>query len=805
MKGDRKQPLVAGSKTTSTCTSIRTGRQTSLLSFLKPAAPRPTSAQAEANKYARRNDKIINDCDTNKKNVEPSSARNTSSTYRQTTTTTPKQTTLYPAGKNRRVTPDNNDSSGSNSKIKEDPQKRLEQSVVVPTTTQGDVISSPLRKNHGTQITRTEESWSADDDDENDDDDDDEEEQDHDDDDVETSPPSSSDNRDHNNPEGLSDYELLRLRNIERNNARLAALGLLAAGGDELSMNGPKKKKKTALNRRKRPSPSSCSADSSRQLPVRRSTRQRKGPTPDGSGALAEDSSLFFPPSAELNELSCTSSTNNAATTVVSEQDQEESYRVSPLVQYAMSAAGSCVPFLVTPPTPVDDEIVSDERIMVPTSLALQNTRLVPPSRLGAIYSLHFYGGISGGGGGGGGNNQWVVGAGKAGVVAVWDASATMATTSTTNNNNRNPDDYEAGDCESYSTIDSILSWKAHGGRWIAEARFLQSSPIGCSQYNNNNSNNENLPPSRLLTAANDGAVCLWDLTTVSGQDAVPKLLMRTGKELHASGIFSLDVQEQVGTTCNFATASKDKTIAISTLGADLGWWSSNHHSAKVGDVRFRGQGTSLLASVGDDGIVAIHDYRSSRIVAESSQAHNRPHSIVWNPTHEHVFMTAGHDKTIKLWDLRRFGDRSSPVGVLEGHVPLQETRCKKIHRPIFYQPSFAGKTCGNGSDSTFVLTGGQNSHSLSMFHSRGFFSELSHDPIFGDLQPPPLDISLTSRGKLPQDCGDAVCIAVNGSQVAVTTDQAEVLLLRPAKRETSSSDDTSAAAAATTATTVLI
>jgi WD40 repeat protein len=291
--------------------------------------------------------------------------------------------------------------------------------------------------------------------------------------------------------------------------------------------------------------------------------------------------------------------------------------------------------------------------------------------------------------------------------------------------------------------------------------------------------------------------VCLWDLTTVSAQEAaVPKLLMRTGKELHSSGIFSLDVQEQQqqqtgsssSSEVSFATASKDKTIAISTLGRveELGWWSSNHHTAKVGDVRFRGKGTSLLASVGDDGVVAIHDYRTNRIVAESSKAHHRPHSVVWNPVHEQVFMTAGHDKTIKLWDLRRFGDRSSPIGVLEGHVPLQETRCKKIHRPVFYHPVPDKSYSSKWSNSTFVLTGGQNSHSLSMFHCQGFSSGLSGDLNHrhsNDIQcSPTVNVSLSSRGKLPDDCGDAVCIAVNGSRVAVSTDQAEVLLLQPTK-----------------------
>lgn len=151
--------------------------------------------------------------------------------------------------------------------------------------------------------------------------------------------------------------------------------------------------------------------------------------------------------------------------------------------------------------------------------------------------------------------------------------------------------------------------------------------------------------------------------------------------------------------------------------------------------------------------------------------------------------LTAGHDKTIKLWDLRRFGDQSSPIGVLEGHVPLHETRCKKIHRPVFYHPisSSSSSSTSKWRDSTFVLTGGQQSYSLSLFHADGFDSmstTLTDQPATRSA----VDVSLCSRGKLPETCGDAVCIAVDGSRVAVSTEQAEVLLLEPSSTCTSDS-----------------
>ena len=130
-------------------------------------------------------------------------------------------------------------------------------------------------------------------------------------------------------------------------------------------------------------------------------------------------------------------------------------------------------------------------------------------------------------------------------------------------------------------------------------------------------------------------------MTTVSTTSGIPKLLSQTGKERHTSGIFAMDVSKS---SSMVATGSKDKTIAVSqleSLGQQPPMWTSDYHSAKVGAVQFRGNNTTLLGSASDDGNVAIHDYRSQQeVVAALEDAHVRPHSIVWEPHHEHVFLT---------------------------------------------------------------------------------------------------------------------------------------------------------------------
>jgi WD40 repeat protein len=256
-------------------------------------------------------------------------------------------------------------------------------------------------------------------------------------------------------------------------------------------------------------------------------------------------------------------------------------------------------------------------------------------------------------------------------MVALWDcpSSWTSSTLSSKSKFTSSSEEEEEQQAEEPQRMDPVLSWKAHGGRWIADARFVSGGPSTSSA---NTSTHSTSTPSRLLTAANDGCVCLWDLTTVSVQTGAPKQLLRCStshkKELlHTSGIFAMDVLDHTNTnTANgsssssnvgvmVATGSKDKTVAVSTLLADSSLtpvWRSDYHSAKVGAVQLRGStststtwsGSTILASASDDGTVAIHDYRTSRIVAELTDAHVRPHSVVWDPDREHQFLTGKYD-----------------------------------------------------------------------------------------------------------------------------------------------------------------
>jgi WD40 repeat protein len=323
----------------------------------------------------------------------------------------------------------------------------------------------------------------------------------------------------------------------------------------------------------------------------------------------------------------------------------------------------------------------------------------------------------------------------------------------------KNNDDWTEGRSDSdldSSTIDPILAWKAHSGRWIADAKFLAD-------------NNYSTSPQRLLSAGNDGTICLWDLCRLCKND-IPKLLIQSDKGWHSSGIFCLDVDNTTESTM-ICTSSKDKTIAVSTMEAFCGGnsvphWRSQFHSAKVGAVQLKKSQRYVLASASDDGLVAIHDYRvhggsnKTSVVAKLEYAHPRPHSVVWDPMEENFLLTAGMDPFIKLWDWRNL---SQPLATMEGHVPVGRP-CKKIHRPVFIPLT--------NSQKNYILSGGGGSSALSTF-------QLSYvnpmDNVNGNVQ-----TTLLSRGVLPEDCGDAGCIAVHGGLVAASVNQGDILLLQP-------------------------
>ena len=549
----------------------------------------------------------------------------------------------------------------------------------------------------------------------------------------------------------LSEYELLRLRNIERNNKRLAELGM--AGGFSASTNHGRQQQTKKKQQRKTKVKGDATKTKSTPIPTRRSTRNRRSVL-DAATTITKEGTFAAPNPIQTPNFQ-TISTAPA-------ESEEEVFMVSPILEYAMGTVdggggGGAAAAATTAASTLVDQFGVNEWSSVSHNdiqgLKPIDKRLSPPNGLSAIYSLQFYPrqwnptNRS--------NDQnWIVGAGKAGIIALWDC---------------NWSDSSGGGGSSSSTtgeedsmVDPVLSWKAHSGRWVADVHFLPPAT------NNTVTDDLRSPPSRLLSAANDGCVCLWDLSTVSVRNGAPKLVCQTSKELHRSGIFTMNVNV-TGQQIFISTGSKDKSVAVTTLDAITRGcpplWVSDYHGAKVGAVAFCGKDTSLLASASDDGSVAIHDFRADGksnnqiVLEEFIGAHHRPHSVEWNPLAVNELMTAGLDDQIKVFDIR---SPNKPLVTYKGHTPII-SKHKRIHRPIYYNP--CNRPAGNPNDRLFVLSGGENSHALSMFRNQDAQNSV---------------VSVYSRGKLPTDCGDAGCLAVHDERVAATVNGGEVLLLAP-------------------------
>ena len=85
----------------------------------------------------------------------------------------------------------------------------------------------------------------------------------------------------------------------------------------------------------------------------------------------------------------------------------------------------------------------------------------------------------------------------------------------------------------------------------------------------NNNTQDNDVLVSNLVTASNYSNIILWNLSTVDQFTCMPRILWKSSKELHALGTFMMDVEsrEGRGDYC-IVTRSKYKIISLSTTSS---------------------------------------------------------------------------------------------------------------------------------------------------------------------------------------------------------------------------------------------
>ena len=126
----------------------------------------------------------------------------------------------------------------------------------------------------------------------------------------------------------------------------------------------------------------------------------------------------------------------------------------------------------------------------------------------------------------------------------------------------------------------------------------------------------------RLLSCANDGRLCLWDIQ---------------------------------------GSSTAVKALAPTTT------WMSAHGTAAVNDVTWHSMHTHLFASCGDDHLVQCWDARDSRSTPTLTlKGHQGPvNSVDFNPLSAHTLATASDDHTVAVWDMRH---SAAPLHTLRNH-----------------------------------------------------------------------------------------------------------------------------------------
>lgn len=188
-------------------------------------------------------------------------------------------------------------------------------------------------------------------------------------------------------------------------------------------------------------------------------------------------------------------------------------------------------------------------------------------------------------------DGAFIAAGGQSGQFALWavqDVTVAMAAAGAP----------EAGDGD----VAPLISCKLQSG-WIADVRLVRAAPSAAAATSI-------APAVLLLSASNNGHVCVWDLG--KQHRGVPAKVFEA-RDLHSNGIFSMDVWEGR----HVLTASKDRSAVLSTLAADgrvtcVHRWSDLHDGGVVKSCQFRDAATAGTA--GDDATVAILDLRSKSI-----------------------------------------------------------------------------------------------------------------------------------------------------------------------------------------------
>jgi WD40 repeat protein len=260
-----------------------------------------------------------------------------------------------------------------------------------------------------------------------------------------------------------------------------------------------------------------------------------------------------------------------------------------------------------------------------------------------------------------------------------------------------------------------------------------------------------------LLSSANDGSICLWDINNAAWSKSMNSYVPQqvSNVRFHAQGIFSMHEREG-----SIIAGSKDRSISVSNcretgISQVVAW--EDAHAGVVKSVRFADPNFSrnVFASAGNDRDINLWDLRQQKRIGAIEEAHaSAINSLEWSGE---LLMSTSFDPSIRLDDLRMLQSSesesvttSTPKLVIEGHL-VPNSKPRGINHPIFID---------NGRR---VVSGGEKTNLLSVFDATG------------SGQGTPL-----SRGTIDFNPSSLHCIEEGELRLLVAAGEGQLCLLRP-------------------------
>ena len=192
-------------------------------------------------------------------------------------------------------------------------------------------------------------------------------------------------------------------------------------------------------------------------------------------------------------------------------------------------------------------------------------------------------------------------------------------------------------------------------------------------------------------------SIRLWDVNQ-SGKRGRSEVSQEVSSCKLSPGIFSL---HEVGG--RVISSGKDRCVSL-TLMANTGLRLSHKSSASNKVVKCcRWRDGHVLASCDDAGTITSIDTRQpkDRAGVHIEDAHPAMiHTVRWSPRDEHILLSAGNDKAIRLWDMRK---PSSPLHLLQGHQ--RQEKAKGIYTPSFCDGGACVSAVGSDTSSISVYS----------------------------------------------------------------------------------------------------